>query len=74
MIKLNDNERILFQGDSITDGGRGRNDDLNHIMGHGYQYIVASKLCGDNIDKDITVTNRGVSGNRISDLYGQTGN
>jgi hypothetical protein len=27
---------ILFQGDSITDGNRGRTADLNHIMGHGY--------------------------------------
>ena len=26
---------ILFQGDSITDGNRGRNEDPNHIMGHG---------------------------------------
>ena len=71
MIRLNDNERILFQGDSITDGARGRNEDLNHIMGHGYQYIVASKLCGDNLDKNVSVINKGVSGNRISDLYGR---
>jgi hypothetical protein len=27
---------ILFQGDSITDGGRSRDNDLNHVMGHGY--------------------------------------
>jgi hypothetical protein len=25
--------RILFQGDSITDGNRGRNSDPNHILG-----------------------------------------
>jgi hypothetical protein len=25
---------ILFQGDSITDGNRGRNDDWNHVLGH----------------------------------------
>ena len=71
MISLNDNERILFQGDSITDGARGRDEDLNHIMGHGYQYIVAAKLHADNIDKNISIFNRGVSGNRISDLYGR---
>jgi hypothetical protein len=35
---------ILFQGDSITDGARGRNDDLNHILGHGYAYSVAIVL------------------------------
>ena len=28
--------RILFQGDSITDGNRGRGNDPNHILGHGY--------------------------------------
>ena len=27
---------FLFQGDSITDGNRTRNNDWNHVMGHGY--------------------------------------
>ena len=31
---------ILFQGDSITDGNRGRSSDLNHIMGHGYAFSI----------------------------------
>ena len=31
--------RILFQGDSITDGNRGRGADPNHILGHGYVFI-----------------------------------
>ena len=35
---------ILFQGDSITDGGRWKGNDWNHIMGQGYAFIVASKL------------------------------
>lgn len=35
---------ILFQGDSITYGNRGRNDDPNHILGHGYVFILAGKL------------------------------
>ncbi len=69
MIRLRDNEVILFQGDSITDGARGRSEDLNHIMGHGYQFIVAAKLYLDNADKNINIVNRGVSGNRISDIY-----
>ena len=37
------NARILFQGDSITDGNRGRNTDPNHILGHGYCFIIAAK-------------------------------
>lgn len=71
MFKLKENDVILFQGDSITDGNRGRNQDPNHIHGHGYQYILASEMYADNLDKNITVVNRGVSGNKISDLYGR---
>ena len=33
---FNKGASILFQGDSITDGGRGREPDINHDMGHGY--------------------------------------
>jgi len=69
MLKLRENEILLFQGDSITDGARGRSEDLNHIMGHGYQFIVAARLYVDNIDKNIHIINRGISGNRISDIY-----
>lgn len=68
MFKLKDNDIILFQGDSITDGNRGRNQDLNHIHGHGYQYILASEMYADNFDKEIEVINRGISGNKIADL------
>ena len=71
MFKLKDNDVILFQGDSITDGNRGRNEDLNHIHGHGYQYILASEMYADNFGKNIEVINRGISGNRISELYGR---
>lgn len=71
MFKLKENDVILFQGDSITDGNRGRNQDPNHIHGHGYQYILASEMYADNLDKNITVVNRGVSGNRIAELYGR---
>lgn len=71
MFKLKENDIILFQGDSITDGNRGRNEDLNHIHGHGYQYILASEMYADNFDKNIEVINRGISGNRISELYGR---
>ncbi len=71
MLKLKENDVILFQGDSITDGNRGRNSDLNHVHGHGYQYIIAAELSADNIDKNVEFINRGISGNRIADLYGR---
>ena len=69
MLKIKENDVILFQGDSITDGNRDRNSDPNHIHGHGYQYILASEILADNLGKNVTVYNRGISGNRIADLY-----
>ncbi len=63
--------RILFQGDSITDGNRGRNADPNHILGHGYQFIIASKYGAELAERHLTFLNRGISGNRVSDLAGR---
>lgn len=60
---------ILFQGDSITDGGRSRNDDPNHFLGHGYAYLISSKLGVELAAKQPTFYNRGISGDRASDLY-----
>ncbi|MBQ6838054.1 MAG: SGNH/GDSL hydrolase family protein [Clostridia bacterium] len=71
MMNLKENDVVLFQGDSITDGNRGRNSDLNHIHGHGYQYILASEMYADNLNKNIEVINRGISGNRVADLLGR---
>lgn len=71
MMNLKEKDVILFQGDSITDGNRGRSSDPNHIHGHGYQYILASELYADNIDKNINIFNRGTSGDRIADLFGR---
>lgn len=59
---------FLFQGDSITDGNRTRNNDWNHVMGHGYQYIIASRLWYDFPEKGFHFFNRGISGNKVSDL------
>jgi lysophospholipase L1-like esterase len=60
--------RILFQGDSITEGGRGATDDLNHSLGHGYAYIVAAEFGGHFPDRNLTFLNRGVTGNQVPDL------
>ena len=39
--------RILFQGDSITDGNRYKTEesrwDLNHQIGHSYAHIIAAQ-------------------------------
>ncbi len=60
--------RILFQGDSITDGNRGRNTDPNHILGHGYQFIIAAKYGAELAERNLTFMNRGISGNTVLDL------
>ena len=60
--------RILFQGDSITDGKRGRNADPNHILGHGYAFIIAAKFGAAFPELKLDFINRGVSGNTVPDL------
>src|SRR3954466_4147847 len=60
--------RILFQGDSITDGNRGRTADPNHILGHGYAFIIAAKYAAQFPAQHLTFINRGISGNKVSDL------
>ena len=67
-MKLGKNEVVLFSGDSITDGNRGKTMDCNHIMGHGYQYIVASRLALDNAENMPKFINKGYSGENAIDL------
>ena len=62
------NARILFQGDSITDGNRGRSADPNHILGHGYCFIIAAKYGAQFPERKLDFMNRGVSGNTVSNL------
>ena len=57
---------ILFQGDSITDWFRGRDNDGD--LGRGYPILVSSKL-GFEHPGEYTFYNRGISGNRIVDIY-----
>lgn len=60
--------RILFQGDSITDGNRGRSADPNHILGHGYVFITAARHGATFPTAKLDFFNRGVSGNTVRDL------
>jgi len=60
--------RILFQGDSITDGNCGRNEDPNHILGHGYVFLIAARHGAAFPDLKLDFINRGVSGNTVLDL------
>ena len=65
---FNPGARILFQGDSITDGARGRNADPNHILGHSYAFLVAAKFGALYPERHLDFLNRGISGNKIPDL------
>lgn len=61
--------RILFQGDSITDGGRWPDsNDWNHLVGQSYPYLISAKLGFDYPNRDLQFFNRGVSGNTVTDL------
>jgi lysophospholipase L1-like esterase len=66
--RLPPSSTILFQGDSITDGGRWKGNDWNHIMGQGYAFIVAGKIGYKHPSQKYLFVNRGVSGNKVPDL------
>jgi len=70
-LVIQQNDVILFQGDSITDAGRNR-DNLKPndtgAFGHGYALMAAATLLNKYADKNIQVYNRGISGNRVPDL------
>jgi lysophospholipase L1-like esterase len=66
---LHPGDVVLFQGDSITDGGRQREgSDFNHIMGQDYGYILAAQIGSQFPERNVTFVNRGVSGNKVTDL------
>ena len=62
---------VLFQGDSITDARRDREavEGNTSSTGTGYVALVAGKLLARNIGKEFNCINRGISGNRVVDLY-----
>lgn len=70
-IKLEQGDVILFQGDSITDAGRNREQgDANNAraLGTGYAFMAASKLLRDHAGRDLRIYNRGISGNKVYQL------
>lgn len=57
---------ILFQGDSITDADRNR--EIATDLGKGYVNKINLLLSADGQNKNIEITNRGISGDRVIDL------
>lgn len=58
---------ILFQGDSITDAERNKANDF--ALGTGYAAFVAAELGYEEAEKNHTFINKGISGNRVVDVY-----
>jgi lysophospholipase L1-like esterase len=67
------NSTILFQGDSITDCARKRDASAtpNNLegLGQGYAMMAAAELLSTRPADSLRVFNRGISGNRVVDLY-----
>lgn len=63
---LKNNDRVLFQGDSITDAGWNRQDPFS--LGSGYAMMTAAWFSALHPDIKVTFMNRGISGNRVKDL------
>ena len=59
---------FLFQGDSITDACREDDDRINCGLGKGYPLLVAADFLKNRKD-DFCFLNRGVSGDRVTDIY-----
>jgi lysophospholipase L1-like esterase len=62
---------VLFQGDSITDAGRKKDNDQSNnsaALGSGYAFLAASGLLLKNADKDLKTYNKGISGNKVFQL------
>ncbi|MBR6618941.1 MAG: lysophospholipase [Clostridia bacterium] len=57
---------FLFQGDSITDANR--NDDDDFSLGLGYPLLIGEDFAKSG-NNEIQFMNRGVSGDRITDVY-----
>ncbi len=62
---------VIFQGDSITDAGRDKDKELANnarSFGFGYALLAASALLNELPEKNLTIYNRGISGNKVFQL------
>jgi lysophospholipase L1-like esterase len=62
---------ILFQGDSITDAGRNKEDSsFNNprALGSGYAMLTAAAILEKYASLDLKIYNKGISGNKVYQL------
>ena len=70
-IALRKDDVILFQGDSITDSGRSREEagsNNSRALGNGYALLATASLLNDHAPKNLRIFNRGISGNKVFQL------
>lgn len=71
-LRLHANDRILFTGDSITDGARERDifksPNVARAMGSGYAMLTAARLLVNYPHLDLKIHNTGINGDTIDKL------
>jgi lysophospholipase L1-like esterase len=70
-IELKKDQVILFQGDSITDAGRKREDtgfNSAPALGNGYALLTAATLLRKYASLNLKIFNKGISGNKVYQL------
>ena len=65
--QFKENSVLLFQGDSITDCGRNREDPDS--LGDGYVNQITRILVDRYSQSNLKFINRGISGDKIRDLH-----
>jgi len=71
LSSLKTGDVILFQGDSITDAGRDKVNQLANSpgsFGSGYAYMAAANLLNTMASQQFSIYNRGISGNKVFQL------
>ena len=69
--KLTDGQTILFQGDSITDSGRNKDDNgfnSSRALGSGYPMLAGAEMLEKFSGSNLKIYNKGISGNKVFQL------
>lgn len=70
-LTLSKGNVILFQGDSITDAGRNKEDNSpnsSRALGSGYAMLATAGLLKKYASLDLKIYNKGISGNKVYQL------
>jgi len=70
-LSLSKGNIILFQGDSITDAGRNKEDNSYNnprALGSGYAMLATATLLEKYASQELKIFNKGISGNKVYQL------